>query len=152
MTKRREFTRAQKEAIVERAMIDGVVHCERCGLALKKGAYEIDHRIAEALRPDADKQVKLTLADGQLLGFCCHRGPDGKTNDDIKKIAKARRQSAKDKGITAPKQKIAAKGFPKREKPARADKPMPPRRSFYVPAGSVYAPPTYSEERANERD
>ena len=146
MSKRREFTRSQREDIVHRATdAVGVVRCEGCGLALKKGAWEIDHRIPEALHPAADKTAKLTLADGQLLGFCCHRGPDGKTNADVKQIAKAKRQSVADKGIKAPKQKIPGRGFPAPDKLARAGKtPLPPRMMF-VPRGGVYPKPEWRE-------
>lgn len=92
---RRNFTRNQKEAIRARAKnAAGVICCEGCGLVLDKKAHEIDHIIAEALRPAADKARKLTIAEGQLLGkACCHRGEDGKTNQDVKKIAEAKRRA-----------------------------------------------------------
>src|SRR4051812_13760177 len=90
---RRNFTRNQKEQIIERSKRNGVIHCEGCGLALKPGTFEVDHILAEALRPEADKQRPITIAEGQLLGMaCCHRGADGKTNQDVKQIAKAKRQ------------------------------------------------------------
>lgn len=129
---RREFTRNQREQIVERAKVNGVVHCEGCGLALKPGAWEIDHIIAEALRPEADKQRKLTIAEGQLLGKCCHRGEDGKTNKDVTQIAKAKRQYDKAHGLKRPKQSIKSQGFPKSEKAERRQtKPsLPPRRLY----------------------
>ena len=129
---RREFTRNQKEQIVERAKVNGVVHCEGCGLALKPGAWEVDHIIPEALRPAADKQAKLTIAEGQLLGKCCHRGEDGKTNKDVTRIAKAKRQYGKANGLARPKQKIPGRGFPQSEKAERRQmKPSLKPRQLY---------------------
>lgn len=124
---RREFTQKQREAIVERATKNSVICCEGCNLVLAGKAYEIDHIIPEALRPSADKKTKLTIADGQLLGFCCHRGPDGKTAKDVKQIAKGRRQFNKDKGLTRPKGTLKGPGFQKSGKSPRVDKSaLPP--------------------------
>ena len=119
---RREFTRNQREQIAERAKRDGVVCCEGCGLVLAGKPFEIDHIIAEALRPEADKQKPITIAEGQLLGKdCCHRGDDGKTNQDVKKIAKSKRQNAKHLGIAIrPAKPIQSAPFQKTEKPAKA--------------------------------
>jgi hypothetical protein len=116
---RRNFTRQQKEDIVLRATDEaGTVSCEKCKVALKRGSWEIDHILAEALRPEADKKVKITLAEGQLLGKdCCHRGPDGKTNKDVAQIAKAKRQHAGHNGIKSPPK---GRGFPK---PAKEQNP-----------------------------
>lgn len=96
---RREFTTAQKVEIVHRATdAAGTIRCERCGLALKRGQFEIDHIIAEALRPEVDKREKLKIAEGQLLGsICCH---DPKTyGEDIPLAAKAKRREAKKAGV-----------------------------------------------------
>lgn len=88
---RREFSDRIKVQILKRAMDEnGRVRCEICGGVLKAKAYEFDHRIAEALV--IDKTKALTAEDGQLLGPCCHRGEDGKTNADVTRIAKAKRQ------------------------------------------------------------
>lgn len=130
---RRNFTRNQKEEIVLRATdATGAVHCEKCGLALKRGAWEIDHILAEGLRPEADKQRKITIAEGQLLGKeCCHRGEDGKTNRDVKLIAKGKRQNAKHiRIVTAPKMRGAP--FPTSPKAAgrMAKDSLPPRSMF----------------------
>lgn len=93
---RREFTRSQREAIRLRATnAAGEICCEGCGAVLTGKRREIDHIIPEALRPEADKKKPLTIADGQLLGECCHRGPDGKTRHDVAQIAKGKRQNAK---------------------------------------------------------
>lgn len=132
---RRNFTRNQKELIVERARdSEGVVRCERCKLALKQGVWEIDHILAEALRPEADKQKKITIAEGQLLGKdCCHRGADGKTNQDVKLIAKGKRQYNAANGLKAkPAKKLSGPGFPKTEKAAtRQTKLQLPPRPLY---------------------
>lgn len=129
---RREFTRNQREEIVERSKRDGVICCEKCGLALGAKSYEIDHIIAEALRPEADKQRKITIAEGQLLGFCCHRGEDGKTNKDVTLIAKAKRVYNRANGLKSPKQKIRSQGFSVSEKAERRQsKPPLPYRPLY---------------------
>lgn len=117
---RREFTRNQREEIVERAKVDGVIRCERCHGALKPGAYEIDHVIPEALRPEADKKARITIAEGQLLGKCCHRGADGKTNKDVTQIAKAKRQYDRANGLKRPAGKLRSAPFPKSQKPKKA--------------------------------
>lgn len=91
---RREFSPKVKAAIVMRAMNGrGFPVCEGCGGVLKLKGYEIDHRIAEALV--VDKSKPLTEEDGQLLGPCCHRGPNGKTAHDQRKIAKSKRSERK---------------------------------------------------------
>ncbi|MBB3521102.1 hypothetical protein [Rhizobium sp. BK456] len=136
---RREFTRNQKEQIVERSKDHlGRICCERCKLVLAGKPYDIDHIIAEALRPEADKQRKITIAEGQLLCFCCHRGEDGKTNKDVTAIAKAKRVYNRANGIKSPKQKIRSPGFPISEKVARrqAKPPLPPRQLF-APAAII---------------
>lgn len=133
---RRNFTRNQKEQIVERARdAEDVVRCERCHLALKLGAWEIDHIIAEALRPEADKQRKITIAEGQLLGSCCHRGEDGKTNRDVTQIAKAKRQYNGAHGLkTATRNPIRSAPFPKSPKSERRQsKPSLPPRTLFKP-------------------
>jgi hypothetical protein len=137
MATRRNFNRNQKEQIATRATnADGQICCEGCGLVLAGKPYEIDHTIPEALRPEADKKQPITIAEGQLLGkACCHRGTEGKTNKDVKQIAKAKRQNAKHIGITRPAQSIQSAPFAKSEKAARrankAPKPSLPPRPFY---------------------
>ncbi|MND54124.1 hypothetical protein D3C87_908380 [compost metagenome] len=119
---RREFTRNQKEQIVERSKnARNQICCERCGLVLDGKPHEIDHIIPEALRPEVDKKAKLTIAEGQLLGKCCHRGEDGKTNKDVAQIAKAKRQYNGANGIkTKPAKPLRGQPFPKSEKPKKA--------------------------------
>jgi hypothetical protein len=94
MSKRREFPDRIKAQIVKRAMNErGFPVCEGCGAVLKLKAYEIDHVVAEALV--VDKTKDLTAADGQLLGYCCHRGENGKTKADMGRISKAKWQERK---------------------------------------------------------
>jgi hypothetical protein len=94
---RREFSPKVREEIITRATNKaGFPVCEKCGGVLKRGAFEIDHVLAEGLV--VDKSAKLTAKDGQLLGACCHRGEDGKTNRDVKAIAKAKRRRRKHNG------------------------------------------------------
>jgi len=137
---RREFTRNQREQIVERSKRDGKICCERCGLVLGAKPYEIDHIIAEALRPEADKQRPITIAEGQLLGRdCCHRGDGGKTNQDVKQIAKAKRQYNRANGLkTRASKPIRSAPFPKSEKALRRQpKPSLPYRNMFEPAKSA---------------
>lgn len=113
---RREFTKRQRAEIVMRATgTDGVVVCEGCGLRLGGKAFEIDHVIAEGLI--VDKSAPLTIGDGQLLGRdCCHRGGANKTAEDVRMIAKAKRQYLKNIGAW-PKSKrpLRGRGFQKRD-------------------------------------
>lgn len=91
---RREFPDRIRAQIIKRAMNErGLPVCEGCGAVLKLKAYEIDHKIPEALV--VDKTKELTAQDGQLLGACCHRGEDGKTKADMGIIAKAKRRERK---------------------------------------------------------
>jgi hypothetical protein len=129
MTKRREFTKAQKAQIVHRATnANGHVVCEGCGLVLGKKSYEIDHKLAEGLV--VDKTKPLTIEDGELLGVeCCHRGPDGKTNQDVKAIAKAKRCEAKDMGIRKPSS-FKSRGFTPAPPQRRASRPIEKWKGF----------------------
>lgn len=120
MARRREFTRNQREEIVERSKRGGMICCEGCGQVLGAKPYEIDHVIPEALRPEADKQNRLTIAEGQLLGkACCHRGEDGKTNKDVKAIAQAKRRYDRANGLKRPKKKIPSGPFASSDKPKK---------------------------------
>lgn len=134
MAKRREFTRNQREEIVERSKRGGKdIRCEGCGQVLGAKPYEIDHIIAEALRPEADKQKRLTIAEGQLLGKCCHRGADGKTNKDVNAIAEAKRRYDRANGLKRPKQKIPSNNSLRTRPERDPNKGLPPlpRRKLY---------------------
>lgn len=105
---RRKFTPTQRREIVIRSKnADGFICCEGCGQVLGAKPYEIDHIIPEGLRPEADKQRKISIVEGQLLGKdCCHRGENGKTKKDQKQIAKSNRQFDKSQGLKRQKHKI----------------------------------------------
>ena len=92
---RREFSVPIEVEIIRRATdANGRIHCEGCGIWLKsRKDYEIDHVVAEGVRPAWRKTKKLTAADGQLLcKAACHRA---KTGRDVGEIAKAKRLEAK---------------------------------------------------------
>lgn len=127
---RREFTKAVKAEIVKRAMRDGVIHCEGCGLSLGAKRFDIDHRTPDAL--EIDKSTKLTADDGQLLGWeCCHKG---KTAKDVAVIAKAKRREAKHLGIAAPGKPIESRGF---QKTAKSQNRVP-KPEFNLPRRQLY--------------
>jgi DNA-directed RNA polymerase subunit N (RpoN/RPB10) len=95
---RREFPDKVKLAIIKRSMDSkGRICCEGCGQVLGSKKHEIDHKIAEALV--VDKSKPLTADDGQLLGYCCHRGEGGKTAQDVADIARAKRREQRHLGI-----------------------------------------------------
>ena len=96
---RREFSVADLVAIVSRATdAAGLIHCERCGAwCPKRKDYEVDHVVAEGLRPAADKKRKLVAADGQLLCTAvCH---PQKTRADKGYIAEGKRREAAALGL-----------------------------------------------------
>ena len=131
---RREFTPTQRREIVTRSKRGGrFIHCEGCSQVLGAKPYEIDHIIPEGLRPEADKQRKITIAEGQLLGKeCCHRGEKGKTKKDQQQIAKSNRQFDKSQGLKLPKKSIPGRGFQKSAKAERRQtKPSLPPRQLY---------------------
>ncbi len=104
---RREFTRAQKVAMLKRAMDDvGRIRCEGCGLNITGKVIEFDHMIPEALILDKDRP--LSIEDGRVLGRdCCHRAPGAKTAQDLAAIAEAKRREARHLGI----RRLASRGF-----------------------------------------
>lgn len=119
---RREFTPTQRREIVSRSKnADGFICCEGCGQVLGAKPYEIDHIIPEGLRPEVDKQRKITIVEGQLLGKdCCHRGENGKTKKDQKQIAKSNRQFDKSQGLKRQKQKIPTNNTLRTRQPKKA--------------------------------
>jgi hypothetical protein len=110
--KRREFTTALRIEMGRRAMsADGDIICEGCGLNLRGKAIEFDHIIPEAMRLPHEMAMKLTSADGQVLGRdCCHRAPGGKTANDVANIAQAKRREAAALGIRKPST-LRSRGF-----------------------------------------
>ena len=99
MSRRREFTRGQKVAMLKRAMdTHGNIRCEGCGLNITGKIAEFDHVIPEALI--LDKSRELSIEDGRVLGRdCCHRAPGAKTARDLAAIAEAKRREARHLGI-----------------------------------------------------
>lgn len=82
--------------------------CESCGMRLKQGEAEFDHRIAFYLSRDS------SLENCQVLCVPCHRGVGAKTADDQRIIAKVKRVAAKHNGTFPPsKAKIRSRGFSK---------------------------------------
>jgi hypothetical protein len=115
--KRREFSLSDRIAIRGRATDEsGRVHCERCGRwCPKKADYQIDHVIAEGMRPAADLQRKLTPADGQLLCVAvCH---PRKTETDKGDIGKAKRLEAAELGVKPPPRRKINWGHEREAKP-----------------------------------
>lgn len=99
---RREFSIADQVAIIRRATdSSGRIHCERCGVwCPKRKDYQIDHIIAEGMRPAADKQRRLTPADGQLLCVAVCHPP--KTKRDVGDINEAKRREARELLLVQP--------------------------------------------------
>ncbi len=87
MSKRREFSRAVKVEIIRRATVDGVQFCERegCRALCKPGAWEINHRVMDAM--EVDKSRRLTAEDGELLCSSCHKA---ETKAQMPALAEAR--------------------------------------------------------------
>jgi hypothetical protein len=104
MSDYRKFSVAAQLGIAMRATdASGRIHCEICGVWVKRRKdYEIDHRIAERLRPLADRLKPLAMADGQLVCLACHAE---KTRDDVGDIAEAKRREAAAHGIERPGKK-----------------------------------------------
>jgi hypothetical protein len=115
--RRRNFTQSDKVAIVGRASdASGRIHCERCGAWCRKRAdYEIDHVLAEGMRPAADLLRPLCAADGQLLCTAtCH---PKKTVVDKNRIAKAVRLEAAERGVRTPPARKINWGHEREDKP-----------------------------------
>lgn len=83
-------------------------NCESCGMKLKQGEAEYDHRIAFFLSRDS------SLENCQVLCRPCHRGVGAKTADDQRIISKVKRVKAKHEGSFPPSlAKIKSRGFAK---------------------------------------
>lgn len=120
---RREFSRAQKVAMIKRAMAGGSqIFCEGCGLNLTGKVIEFDHIIPEALL--LDKSEPLDISDGRVLGRdCCHRAPGGKTAGDLADIAEAKRREAKHLGVRM-RPRFRTAGFAAPEPQRSASRPL----------------------------
>lgn len=97
--------------------------CHLCGLPVKVGeAWEVEHKKPIWLGgADAEENMGVAHID-------CHKG---KTKEEAPVRAKTVRIAAKHIGATAPKQKIANRGFPKREKKGRIELPALPRKEMF---------------------
>jgi 5-methylcytosine-specific restriction endonuclease McrA len=116
---RKEFPRSVKVAAVKRAMRDGEVYCEQCGV-MTKGRFEIDHDKEDYYGGEP------TLENARVLCVACH---SSKTAKNAKIIAKTRRLEASNVGATRPKGQIKSRGFPKKERKEKLA--YPPRRGIY---------------------
>jgi hypothetical protein len=123
MAPRREFSRAQKVAMIKRAMDPtGTIRCEGCGLNVTGKVVEFDHIIPEALV--LDKLEPLDIEHGRVLGRdCCHRAAGGKTATDIAVIAEAKRREAKHFGIRSVNLG-RGRGFPRSPPQRAASRPL----------------------------
>jgi 5-methylcytosine-specific restriction endonuclease McrA len=115
---RRNFPKSVIVAAIKRATKENVVYCEGCGLPCR--SWDIDH-----IRPDG-LLGEPTLDNARLLCKVCH---GTKTKDDVKRIAKAKRQEAKHLGAVQSKQKIQSRGFAKKEKKPKLE--LPPRKPMF---------------------
>jgi 5-methylcytosine-specific restriction protein A len=116
MSKRLEFPRKTKAAIINRA----AGKCEKCEAALKPSEGEVDHILSCALGGEP------TMANGRLICRVCHRE---KTASDIRAIRKSDRQRDKSTGAVRPKRSI--KSPPSVKNGDRPAKQSPPYRSLY---------------------
>ncbi len=104
-SKRREFSKAIKVAVIKRATRDGVIYCESCPSIAKK--FQIDH-----VRPDG-LLGEPTLDNAMLICEACWKI---KNPQDTKTIAKAKAREASHLGVKPDaKQKI-------QQRPKKPDK------------------------------
>jgi hypothetical protein len=79
--------------------------CEQCGAACPtRASYQLDHIVAEGVRPANDNRTPLTAADGKLLCLECHRK---KTARDVFAIAKTNRLAKKHRVVAEGPTEIA---------------------------------------------
>lgn len=126
---RHEFSRTTKREALERSGYRceatgpryGFEEGQRCNCSLSLGV-QFDHNVPDQLGGDN------SLENCMAICVQCHRF---KTRNDVKQIAKSKRQADKRFGITAPKQKIQSRPFPKREK-AGTKLPLPGPKPLYA--------------------
>ena len=94
------FSRGTIRDIERRATdMTGRKWCEQCGAECPTRAdYEIDHCVAEGIRPVNDNRAPLSMADGRLICLRCH---EKKTKRDVFEIAKMKRLQAKHRVVGA---------------------------------------------------
>lgn len=89
--------------------------CERCGADCPARAdYEIDHTVAEGVRPANDNRAPLTADDGQLLCLKCHAK---KTRRDRFEIDKTDRMGKRHRIVGAGQTELARRYGVKQEEP-----------------------------------
>jgi 5-methylcytosine-specific restriction endonuclease McrA len=89
---RKEFPKSVKVAALKRCQIsDGLFACEVCGVAMKAGRIEFDHRIADGLGGEP------TLENCVAACTDCHSQKTA--SNDVPAIARAKRREAKNLGI-----------------------------------------------------
>ncbi|UHC14372.1 HNH endonuclease [Methylobacterium currus] len=123
--------KVQREAITRAAgRFEGLLPTgERCPCRLQVGRFQVDHVVPDALGGPS------ILSNAQVLCTDCH---DRKTQNDRKRIDKAKRQSDAHHGIRDPHARPIAggqplpSGRPAQRATAPLSKPLPPRRSLYV--------------------
>jgi hypothetical protein len=100
------FSAATARTIKGRATdLQGRTWCELCGAECPTRAdYEIDHCVAEGVRPVGDRRLPLNAADGKLLCLKCH---DKKTRRDVAEIARAKRLEGKHRVVSSGTTEIA---------------------------------------------
>lgn len=124
MTARIEFPRKVRDATFARSdgRCEGRINGMRCGSDISDGRCDYDHILPAALGGKAD------IANCQALCIACHKA---KTADDVRRVRKSDRQRAAHIGAKPPpKQRIANRGFAKREREERI--PVPPRRPMWI--------------------
>ena len=126
MTKRREFSKAIKVAVVKRATRDGVTYCEKCGAIAKR--WQIDHVIADA------HGGKPVIENAELICEACYSVKNPK---DTTIAAKLKRVEAAHLGIRK-EPTLKGAGFTAAPPQKKASKPLtktqPPRRGLYEDA------------------
>lgn len=97
--------------------------CHICKLPIKQGeTWHADH--VKALIEGGENREQ-NLAPAHAV---CNLA---KANGEKTRKAKVARTRKKNVGITRPKQSIRSAGFARTDKPARIQKPSPPRRALY---------------------
>jgi hypothetical protein len=111
------FSAASTRAITARATdMKGRIWCEECGVeCLSRADYEIDHCVAEGVRPN-ENRPPLSAADGKLLCLLCH---DKKTRRDVAEIARAKRLESKHRVVGAARPTEIARRYGVRQEPNR---------------------------------
>jgi len=123
MARRDHFTKAQRQAIIERAK--GI--CQGCGVPWKGGAVEADHILPVGLGGES------TLENGQALCLLCH---GKKTKEDRKRIDAANRAKKRNTGVSRPAGTIKGRGFAKGDK--KPSKTATPEKFSNLPRRGLY--------------